>query len=462
MFNKNQAQAGSSFRDPSGYIFRNGDGLYRLVNSCYKNEYKKLIASGLYQTLIDKGLLVVHQEISETCMFEDSFMIIKPNQIPFISYPYEWCFGQLKDAALLTLDIQIEALKKNMSLKDASAYNVQFKEGKPIFIDTLSFETYKEGQPWVAYKQFCQHFLAPLALMSLSDIRLNKLFINFIDGIPLDLASALLPLKSKLSPSLGLHIHLHSMQQIRKSNQKLDKDKIKNSMSRHNFFALIDSLKSAINKLNWKPDKTEWHDYYLHNNNYKGNSLYEKEIVVSDFLASLKPNSVWDLGANDGRFSRIACQHAKHVVSWDIDPACVENNYRSIKIHRETALLPLLIDLSNPSPAIGWSNAERDSFLDRGPCDVLLSLGLIHHLAISNNIPLAYIARFFSRLGKYLLIEFVPKEDSQVMKLLVNRPDNFPNYHKDGFEEAFYEYFTIERTQVIKGTVRTLYFLKVK
>jgi ribosomal protein L11 methylase PrmA len=452
----------SSFRDPNGFLFYRNEILYRQINVAYKTEYQKLISSGLYTHLSNKGLLIKHEESNQAGLNNDSFLVIKPEIIPFISYAYEWCFSQLKDAALLTLNIQLEALKKGMSLKDASAYNVQFVNDKPVFIDTLSFETYQEGNPWVGYKQFCQHFLAPLALMSHTDIRLNKLLINFIDGVPLDLASSLLPLHTKFSLSLGLHIHLHSKQQTKSSEKVLDKNKVQRSMPKRSLIALIDSLKNSVAKLTWKPTGTEWHDYYISNNNYQGESLSFKETLVSRFIVQCQANTVWDLGANDGRFSRIAKQHAQHVVSWDIDPACVENNYLTIKKHKEQKILPLLIDLANPSPGIGWANEERDSFTHRGPCDVVLSLGLIHHLAISNNLPLERIAESFSRLGKHLIIEFVPKDDSQVIKLLNNRPDIFPDYDLLHFEEIFLRYFSIEAKQKIEDTVRTLYLLKAK
>lgn len=196
-----------SFRDPSGFIFFENGSLYRQVNIVYRENYDQLINSGLYETLVRLGLMVSHEEVDlHYARTNSAYRILKPALIPFISYPYEWCFSQLKDAALTTLEIQKKALDFGMSLKDASAYNIQFLDGKPVFIDTLSFEKYEEGQPWVAYRQFCQHFLAPLALMCFSDVRLNQLLRIYPDGIPLDLASCLLPLRTFLKFSLLSHI----------------------------------------------------------------------------------------------------------------------------------------------------------------------------------------------------------------------------------------------------------------
>ncbi|WP_298002565.1 hypothetical protein [Anaerolinea sp.] len=204
----------ASFRDPSGFVFRRGGRLYRQVNSIYAREYDHLMRSGLYQRLIDRGWLIPHQEVNEDPLDPSTcYRVIEPEAIPFISYPYEWCFSQLKDAALLTLAIQKEALQAGMILKDASAYNIQFHRGKPILMDTLSFALYEESAPWVAYRQFCQHFLAPLALMSRVDLRFGRLSTLYMDGIPLDFASRLLPFSTRFDFGLVSHLHLHAQAQ---------------------------------------------------------------------------------------------------------------------------------------------------------------------------------------------------------------------------------------------------------
>ena len=206
----------ASFRDPSGFLFSREGVLYRQVNQVYAADFTRLMDSGLYDKLIKAGLLIPHVESDlKPAQPELAFKVIRPERVPFISYPYEWSFGQLKDAALATLSIQKRALKLGMSLKDASAYNIQFYNGKPVLIDTLSFETYQEGEPWVAYRQFCQHFLAPLALMAYRDVRLSQLLRVYIDGIPLDLASELLPGRTRWNLGLATHIHLHASAQKR-------------------------------------------------------------------------------------------------------------------------------------------------------------------------------------------------------------------------------------------------------
>ena len=448
----------SSFRDPSGFLFHQDGSIYRQVNIIYKENYDYLIKSGLYKSLVNTDLLIPHKEVDiEYASSDEAYKIIKPEPIQFISYPYEWCFSQLKNAALTTLRIQIKALEFGMSLKDCSAYNIQFRKGKSIFIDSLSFEKYREDEPWVAYRQFCQHFLAPLALMSYRDIRLNQLLRVYIDGVPLDLASSLLPFHTRFKFSLLSHIHLHA------KSQRYFADKIVNTssrkMSRLSFTGLIDSLKTLVNKLNWQPQATEWANYY-EDTNYSEDAFQHKKQLITEFLDKINPKTVWDLGANVGIFSRIASTRGIQTISFDIDPVAVEKNYLECVENRELNILPLLLDLTNPSPSIGWENQERMSILERGPVDTVFALALIHHLAISNNLPLYKIANFFGKICNSLIIEFIPKSDSQVQRLLSTREDIFTNYTQQAFENEFGKYFTIQNFVKIKNSERILYLMR--
>jgi hypothetical protein len=452
----------ASFRDPSGFLFTREGVLYRQVNQHYANDYTRLMDSGLYAKLVKAGLLIPHTESGEKpARPELAFKIIRPEHVPFISYPYEWSFGQLKDAALATLSIQKRAIKLDMSLKDASAYNIQFFNGKPTLIDTLSFESYKEGEPWVAYRQFCQHFLAPLALMAYRDIRLGQLLRVYIDGIPLDLASELLPARTRWNLGLASHIHLHASAQKRYANVAVSEARGGRKMSKDALLGLIENIRDTVRKLEWKPVGTEWADYYAANN-YTDAAFEHKKSLVGDWLAKTGAKTVWDLGANTGIFSRVATVTGAFVVSSDIDPAAVEVNYRLVKENKEQNLLPLALDLTNPSPAIGWNNRERDSFIQRGPVDVVLALALVHHLAIANNVPLDRVAEFFAACGEWLIVEFVPKSDSQVQKLLRSRPDIFSEYTRDGFENAFSQWYTINQSSGVRDSERWVYLMKRK
>ncbi|MBI3153272.1 MAG: class I SAM-dependent methyltransferase [Chloroflexi bacterium] len=453
-------QLPASFRDPSGFLFSRNGILYRQINRAYTEDYARLMDSGLYEKLVKAGLLIPHGETDQApAESEAAFKVIQPERAPFISYPYEWSFSQLKDAALATLSIHKRALKLGMSLKDASAYNIQFVRGKATLIDTLSFEVYKKGEPWTAYKQFCQHFLAPLALMSYRDVRLSQLLRVYIDGVPLDLASELLPFKTKFNFGLLTHIHIHAGSQKRYADKTVGPRK--GMMSQQAMIGLIESLESTIKKLTWTPAGTEWGAYY-EATNYSDSAFEHKKQLVREWTAEKNPNLVWDLGGNTGVFSREAATSGAFTVSFDIDPAAVEQNYQVVKKNKEQNLLPLVLDLTNPSPSIGWDHAERDSFGQRGPADMALALAVIHHLAISNNVPLPQLAQFFAARAKWLVIEFVPKSDSQVKRLLSSRKDIFPTYTRDGFEAAFLQYFKIHKAEPVRDSERMLYLMETQ
>lgn len=454
------SQLGASFRDPSGFLFSRGGILYRQVNQAYAAEYDRLMTSGLYEKLVKARLLIPHEEVDIPPAAPDlAWKVIQPERVRFISYPYEWSFSQLKDAALATLSLQRRALKLGMSLKDASAYNIQFHNGKATLIDTLSFETYQEGQPWVAYRQFCQHFLSPLALMARRDVRLSQLLRVYIDGIPLDLASALLPFGTRLNLGLLTHIHIHAAAQKRYADKAVQPARSGAGMSRQALLGLIQSLESAIQKLAWRPAGTEWGNYY-EITNYSDAAFEHKKEMVAEWAKHFQPGIVWDLGANNGVFSRQAGEAGAYVVSFDIDPAAVEQNYRQVKNAKEKHILPLVLDLTNPSPAIGWHNRERESLGERGPADMVLALAVIHHLAISNNVPLPQLAEFFAGTGRWLVIEFVPKADSQAQKLLQSRVDIFPQYTREGFEQAFEARFDVRERISLRDSERTLYLME--
>jgi ribosomal protein L11 methylase PrmA len=447
----------ASFRDPCGFIFERAGQLFRQVNLVAQPDYDRFMQSGLYEQLTKQKSLISHFESTEPALLPElAYKILEPQKVDFISYPYEWSFSQLKAAALLTLEIQEKALKKGMTLKDANAYNIQFRNGKPILIDTLSFTELKPGQPWQAYGQFCRHFLAPLALMALTDIRLNQLLRVHLDGIPLDLASKLLPAKTWLNLGLLSHIHLHAKSQLKYAKDPVQKKEAQ--LKPETLTHLISHLKSTVKALTWKPENTEWGDYY-EATNYSRDSFDAKIKLVQELAKVAKPKTVWDLGANTGEFSKAIMQDVESIIAFDADPAAVELNYLN---NKNPKILPLLMDLVNPSPMLGWENQERDSLLKRGPADLTMALALVHHLAISNNVPLLKLAQFFAKAGKFLLIEFVPKTDSQVKKLLATRSDIFPEYTQSTFEAIFSTVFRIEAIKPIPGTERTLYLMQAR
>ena len=456
----------ASFRDPSGFVYRGADGtLLRQVNPCHQQHFCTLMESGLYESLTTSALLVEHKDVPiSQRMTETAWRVIQPREVSFISYPYEWSFSQLKEAALLTLEIQRRALRFGMSLKDASAYNIQYEGGHPVFIDTLSFEQYHPGEPWVAYGQFCRHFLAPLALMAKADVQLNRLCSLYIDGIPLDLAAKILPPLARFNLGLLMHIFMHARSVKRHAaTRALSSPQVTQRVrvSQLGLNALIDNLARTVRKLDWRPSATAWRDYYA-DNAYTDVALERKKQIVSEYLDHVEASTVWDLGANTGVFSRIATDKGADVVAFDIDPACVEINFLECRKRGDRRLLALYLDLTNPSPGVGWANSERRSHAERGPVDTIMALALIHHLRISNNVPLANIANYLHLLCRFLIIEFVPKQDPQVQRLLRSRADIFSDYHQDAFEAAFTNCFTMIDSKSVGNEGRKLYLMAAK
>jgi hypothetical protein len=450
----------ASFRDPDAFIFYADDIVYRQINYSYKKVYDMFMESGLYDLLSKDELIIKHME-ADICLSKSdrAYKVLKPEGLPFISYPYEWCFGQLKDAALLTLEIQMLAMERGMSLKDASAYNIQYLKGKPVFIDTSSFELYDEGKPWVAYGQFCRHFFAPLLLMAYTDTRLIHLLKSFIDGIPLDLANKLLPFKMKLKPMVFMNIFLHSFYENKFQTQESKHKDVK--LSKSKLYEMIKELHCFIDKLKRKGTKTQW-SQYVENNSYIDTAKTSKGDIVYDFLTKASPKFLWDIGANTGDFSRIAASLGINTVSIDLDIEAVEKNYMLCKENSEKNILPLTGDILNPSPGIGWNNSERSQLTLRRKPDAILALALVHHLVISGGITLDMLAQKLNALCRHLIIEFVPPNDKMVQQMLAGKDPELYNYSSDHFERAFREYFNILERQEIDESDRVIFLMSVK
>ena len=449
-----------SFRDPAGFVFQRDGTYFRQVNDSYAATLATLMDSGLYAKLTAQGLLLPHETADPGLAPEPgAATVIRPAQLTFISYPFEWSFSQLKASALTTLRVQRLALAYGLSLKDASAYNIQLHEGRPTLIDTLSFEPYEPGLPWVGYRQFCQHFLAPLALLAYRDVRLGTLLQSHLDGLPLDMAAGLLPWRTQLRPGLLMHLHLHSRAQARHADSTRDREHLKGRMSQRRLEAVLESLESTVRKLSWNPGDTPWASYG-DQSSYSDAGQADKERLVAEYLTQVDVASVWDLGGNVGIFSRIAAAAGIPVVSIDSDPGAVDLNYRRMVEKNERDLFPIVADLTSPSPALGWDNREVRSLTERGPAGLVMALALVHHLAIGNNSRFERLAGFFASLGRSLLIEFVPPDDPMVRRLLAMRNHTFPWYTQEGFEAAFARFFRIERSDGIADSPRRLYLMR--
>lgn len=449
----------SSYRDPSGFMFEKEGILYRQVNNVFREHYDLFIQSGCYNHFVEKGQLISHQSITENLSgTADCYLTLKPEKINFISYPYEWSFDMLKDAALLTLQMTKEAMSFGLILKDATPYNTQWHNGKIVFIDTLSFEKYNETEPWIAYRQFCESFLGPLLLMHHHKLPLQQLLLAYPEGIPLAIVKKLLPGRSGLSLYTYLHIYVHANMAAGKKKNSTRKT----AFTKQKMLNVIGSLESLITKLQFSQQESTWSAYYDEAGQRK-DYLDEKKKIITGWVDQFPHiKKAADLGANNGEFSRLLAQKNIDVLAADADALCINNLYRQLKSGTIKNIQPLIIDLANPTPAIGVNNEEHSSFIHRCHAELLLVLALVHHLAIGKNIPFEKIAAFCSGIGNYLVIEFIPKQDEKIQLLLSEKKDIYTMYNEQQFLLAFEKYFQLLNRQPIGESGRILFLMKRK
>lgn len=445
----------SSYRDPSGFVFYKDDVLYRQVNVFYKDDFNALLNSGLHAHLIKQEQLINSAIIEENFTgLPDWLCTLKPEPLSFVAYPYEWCFAMLKDAATLTLDILQEALPKGMILKDATPYNVQWHNGKMIFIDTLSFERYDPTKPWIAYKQFCESFLLPLALMHYSQVPLQTLFLAYPEGMPLTVGKKLLPWKSKWKLNTYLHLHLNAAIINKKSDSKTADQP---PFSAKKLANIIRSLKEAISSYKFEYTGI-WSGYYTEATLRK-DYITQKQDIIAQWLTELPPiGSAIDVGANEGLFSELLARRGIRTIAADFDHYSINRLYEKMK-QESLPITPLVIDFANPSPAIGVNNIERSSFLDRVNTDLVLALAVVHHLAIGKNIPFNSIAQLFRKLGGILIVEFIPKDDEKIQYMLQQKKDVYVDYNEEAFRQAFAPHYRITDERLIGQSGRKLYLM---
>ncbi len=447
-----------SFRDPSGRVFSENGDIYRHVYKPGIASYEQVRDAKIYDKLIEAELLIAHKEVDNGLTVDkDAVYCLNHPKIPMVSYPWEWSFSMLKDAALIHLDMMELLIPSGFWLRDANAFNVQFNGEKPIFIDTLSIGERVPESPWVAYGQFCSHFLAPLALAAYGDIRFFSIWRNQINGFPLDLVVKMLPFWRRVNPGIFMHLVMHAKyQNTADKKEDLNKGKTKKALKVNDIslIGLIRSLRRTISGIHWKRSSAVW-EAYDEIRTYNTDAVSEKTTYVSEKIEALKPSMVWDLGANTGEFSLIAASHGAFVVSIDGDPACTESLYKKVSQDGIHGILPLTMDLANPSPGLGWNNSERLSLSERGPADLVLALALIHHLVLSSSIPMGMVAEWFSSIAKHVLVEYVPIDDPMV-KLTENRLEEHLPYSFDEFKSSFGQYFNFsEQKQLANG--RTLF-----
>ncbi len=452
-----------SFRDPSGSVLVAADRVFRTVMPFAAADYESTRRSGILEELAAGGLVLDERPVGKEVLGslgEGASYVVEHPKLPFISYPYEWCFHALKDAALLHLDVHLRCLERGVTLSDASAFNIQFRGPAPVFIDTLSFRPYREGEIWAAHRQFCDHFLNPLLLRALLGIPHNAWYRGTMDGIPLEHLANALPFRAKLSWNVLKHVVLHSLLEKASASGRATGAAGQVRLPPAAFRRILTGLRDWVGALQPKDrSKTVWQDY-ARANSYSEEEARKKAQFVTEFAAATKPALLWDLGCNSGEYSKAALgAGAGLCVGFDFDAGAVEAAYLRAKAEKLN-LLPLHLDATNPSPSQGWAQHERKGMRERAPADAILALALVHHLAVARNVPLDYVVDWLTGLGRTGIIEFVQKDDPMVRELLRLREDIFPDYSEQNFERALRARARIRKVEQVCATGRKLYWFE--
>lgn len=451
-----------SFRDPSGRVYLLGDRVFRTVMPIVADDFEYVQSTGLIDELVADGLTIPDQFV-DPAVLEDAGAgaryVIEHPRLPFISYPYEWSFPALRAAALLQLDIYLRALEHGVTLSDASAYNIQFQGSRPIFIDRLSFRRYRPGEFWTGHRQFCEQFVNPLLLRALVGVPHNIWYRGSLEGVSTEVLNRLLPLKSKLSWNVLTHVVMQAS--FQKSATRLSCAELsakKMNFPPAAFERMLKGLREWISKL--KPartGKTTW-QRYDQEHSYSANEARAKKDLISEFAAATKPQMLWDIGCNTGEFAKTALDAgAEFVVGFDFDHGALDRAYNFAREH-SLNFLPLFLDAANPTPSQGWAESERAGLMSRASGDAVIALAVVHHLAISRNIPLEQVIDWLVDLAPQGIIEFVQKSDPMVQELLRLREDIFERYTEEAFIRRLESRAKIMKIATVSAADRRLFW----
>ena len=453
-----------SFRDRHGRVFYRDGEVFRALSQKSLADFKQLSATRFYRDLVDEGALIASQLVDDPPPPELNGTwagVLKHERIPLVSYPYEWCFSMLRDAALLQLRLARAALAEEMIPKDATSYNVQWVGKRPVFIDTASLERLQPGQAWAGYRQFCQLFLYPLFLQAYKHVHFQPWLRGNLEGIEASQLGGLMSSRDLLRPGVFTHVYLQSKLQKHYGGSKDDvRGQIKQAgFSKELILANLAGLTRLVERLSWSETGSNWSGY-AETHSYSESDEQAKQRFVRQALGRRKRRLVWDLGCNIGVFSRIASEAAQYVLALDADHLTVDRLYTRLKDSGPENILPLVANLADPAPNLGWRGQERQALLDRGRPDFVLVLALIHHLVIGANIPLRELVEWLAGLGAELVIEFVSKQDPMVQRLLSNKDDQYDDYERSHLESCLSQYFEVVDRHHLLSETRILYNLQ--
>jgi hypothetical protein len=454
-----------SFRDPDSRVYIAGDGVYRLLSERGRDDWLALREASVFADSIAAGTLVATEAVER----EDvpgldgtaAAAVLRHERVPFVSYPYEWTFGMLHDAALLQLDLLERALAEELILKDSSPYNVQWRGAEPVFVDVGSFERLRPGEPWVGYRQFCMLFLYPLMLQAFRGVGFQPFLRGSLEGIAPADAARLLSRRDRLRRGVMTNVVLHA--RLERRYAATEGRAVKRELRGAGFGAElvkanVRKMRRLVERLRWTPGESAWTGYG-EDDGYAAADREAKAAFVREAAGRRRRRIAWDIGANDGDYARIAADAGcAHVVAMDADHPTVELLYRALREEGERRILPLVVDVCDPSPALGWRGRERPALPDRGAPELTLALALVHHLAITRNIPLAEVVAWLASLGGEVVVEFPTREDPMVGRLLAAKNEGaHGDYAVEQFERLLRDAFDVRRIERLPSGTRVLF-----
>ena len=457
-----QAVSGS-FRDPDSRVFRSGDDVYRAFSERGLADWTGYSTTAAGRRALEGGAVIGTYPAEGIEVPGDygerARGVVRHDRIPVISYPYEWSFGMLRDAALLQLQLLRDALKEDWILKDSTPYNVQWQGTRPVFIDVGSFQPLRPGEPWVGYRQFCMLFLYPLMLQAYGDIPFQPWLRGSLEGLTPAQAWSVLSRRRLRSKGVFSHVYLHAKLDARAARADHDvQGELKSAGFKKELIAAnLSKLEKLVRRLRWDPPDTVWTSYRA-NTSYSDADDAAKVEFVRRAAGSQRWRLAWDVGANDGRYSRIAAEHAGYVLALDADAACTEGLYRALREESNETILPLLMNVVDPSPGLGWSGTERVPLPERGRPDLVMCLAVLHHVVITGNVPMGEFVGWLRGLGATLVIEFPTPDDPMVKRLIdAKRERTHDDYQRTEFERHLAEHFDVTETAELPSGTRILY-----
>jgi hypothetical protein len=453
-----------SFRDPRSRVFVTDDDVLRAFTTEGWDEYQAVAGAGFFGELLASGAVVgthpTDAHVLESVPGEWAG-VVRHDRLEPITYPYEWTFEMLRDAALLQLDVTRRAIADGFVTKDATPYNVQFDGTRPVFIDVGSFERLEPGTPWPGYRQLCEQFLNPLVLQAVGGLPFQPRLRGSLRGIAPSEVAPLIRGRARFDRRLLVHVLLHARAERKHAGD--DPRALTDELRQAGFGpAVLDAqlrnLERTIRSLRWGQADSAWSGY-ADRAHYSDADLDAKEAVVERAVHDHRPDLVLDLGANDGRFSRLAVDAgARRAVAVDSDALVVDLLYRALRDEGDDRILPLVVDLADPSPSQGWRHAERGSFTQRVRPDLVLALAVVHHLALTDTVPFEGIVAFLADFGAPLVVELPHRDDPMVQLLLARkRAGLFDHYDIDRWERALDERFEVDDRVELPSGQRTLY-----